>query len=52
MTDITEAENEQANPPQTRQRRPWHAPSFVRLDTAATDAMCNAGGDAIPGSLS
>jgi hypothetical protein len=52
MTDSTEAENEQPDPPQARQRRPWHAPSFVRLDTAATDSMCNAAGDATPGSLS
>jgi hypothetical protein len=52
MTDITEAENEQPDPPQIPQRRPWHAPSFVRLDTAATDVMCNAANDANPGSLS
>jgi len=51
MTDITEAENEQPDPPQTPQRRPWHAPSFVRLDTAATDTMCNAFNDG-PTSLS
>jgi len=52
MTDTTEADNDQAEPPQPRERRPWHAPSFVRLDTSATDTMCNAGTDANPGSLS
>ena len=52
MTDTTDAEDEQAGSPQPRRRRPWHAPSFVRLDTAATDTMCNAGTDANPGSLS
>src|SRR5437660_1497931 len=31
MTDTTEADNDQAEPPQPPQRRPWHAPSLVRL---------------------
>ena len=33
--------------------KPWHAPQFIMMDLAATDTMCNAGGDGGPlGSLS
>jgi hypothetical protein len=45
MTDTTEAENDKADPPQPRQRRPWHAPSFVRLETSDTDINSHGGSD-------
>jgi hypothetical protein len=52
VTEAKDAETRTPAPGQGQPRRAWHAPKFHLLDVAATDAMCNAASDAVPGSLS
>jgi hypothetical protein len=45
MIDKTETSRTPDDPPETRIRRPWHAPRFVVADFSLTQTASNAGMD-------